>query len=133
MEEKAEIKQVSEREIWIGENKLYLDEDNIYYIVTVGDIDQKIAIAIKEATNKLDNMVEGKVRRLINLNKGGKQSVSARKTWKELAESENIGKIALFGLNPVARMVAAFGAGLFKKKDMRFFNTEEEARAWLKE
>ena len=39
MEEKAEIKQVSEREIWIGENKLYLDEDNIYYIVTVGDID----------------------------------------------------------------------------------------------
>ena len=58
MEEKAEIKQVSEREIWIGENKLYLDEDNIYYIVTVGDREEKentLAIRVR-GNRKLQNL-----------------------------------------------------------------------------
>ena len=31
----VEVKQVSEREIWVGENRLYLDEDNVLCIINI--------------------------------------------------------------------------------------------------
>ena len=133
MEDKpVEIKQVSEREIWIGENRLYLDVD-LLYIYLVGEMDDKTAVVMKEAYFKLNNMIDGKVDAIIDLNKVGKQSTVARKTWKELSENEKCGKLALFGMHPVARVVASFVMGVTKKKDMRFFKTKEDALAWLKE
>ena len=82
-EKPAEIKQVSEREIWVGESRYYLGEDNILYETLVGDQDERIALASKEATGKLHNMVEGKVRVLIDLNKAGRPSPKARKIGQE--------------------------------------------------
>ena len=122
-----------EREIWVGENRHYLGEDNILYVTVVGEVDEKVAIACREAAFKLMNIVEGKVNVLIDVNKAGKQSPEARKVWTELSEHEKFGKVALFGLHPVARVLASFVMGVSKKKDMRFFKTKEEALAWLKE
>ena len=134
MEEKVvEIKQVSEREIWVGENRLYLGEDNVLCITNTGEIDEKIAIEIKEAVLKLMNMVEGKVHTLTDLNKAGKTTSQARKVFQELAEHEKQGKNAFYGMHPVARVLASFFMGASKKKAMRFFKTKEEALAWLKE
>ena len=134
MEEKpVEIKQVSERESWVGENRLYLDEDNVLCVTNVGEIDEKIAIEIKEAVLKLMNMVEGKVHTLTDLNKAGKSTSQARKVFQELAEHEKQGKNAFYGMHLVARVLASFFMGISKKKDMRFFKTKEEARAWLRE
>ena len=48
-------------------------------------------------------------------------------------EDEKLVKIAIFGLNPVARVIASFIMGVAKKKDQRFFKTKEEALAWLKQ
>ena len=134
MEEKpVEIKQVSEKEIWVGEHRLYLGEDNINYITpSEGDMDEKRAIEASQASLRLMNMVQGKVNCLIDLNKAGQQSSGARKIWKEWSENEKTGKVALFGLHPVARVVASFFMGISQKKDMRFFKTREEALAWLK-
>ena len=122
-----------DREIRVGENRLYLGENNILYITNIGEIDEKTAIAIKEAVLNVANMVEGKVHTLTDLNKAGKTSPEARKVFKELAEQEKQGKVALFGMHPVARVLASFFMGISKKKDMRFFKTKEEALAWLKE
>ncbi len=122
-----------ERELWVGENRLYLGEDNIIYVTNIGEIDEKIAIAMKEAVLKLMNMVEGKKHTLTDLNKAGKTSLEARKVFKELAEHEKQGKNAFFGMHPVARVLASFFMGLSKKKDMRFFRSKGEALAWLKE
>jgi len=121
------------REIWVGENRLYLGEDNILYITNIGEIDEKTAIAMGEAVLKLVNMVEGKVCTLTDLNKAGKTSPEARKVFKELAEHEKQGKNAFFGIHPVAGVLASFFMGITKKKDMRFFKTKEEALVWLKE
>lgn len=132
MEEKVEIKEVSEREIWVGENRMYLGKDNIIYVTAGGESDEKIAIKCKEAMFNLINMVEGKANYLIDLNKAGKQSPESRKIWKELSEHEKAGKIAFFGLHLVARVLASFVMGLSKKKDSRFFETKEEALLWLK-
>jgi len=133
MEEKAEIREVSEREVWVEEERLCLGEDNIFYVTSDGAVDEKMAIKIKEITLKFMRMAEGKMHLLIDLNKAGKQSLEARKTWDELSEHEKCGKVALFGLHPVARVIASFAMGISKKKDMRFFKTKEDALAWLKE
>ncbi len=48
-----------DREIWVGENRFYLGEDNITYFFIVGELDENIAIACGEAFLKLINMGEG--------------------------------------------------------------------------
>ena len=84
MEEKpVEIKQVSEKEIWIGKSRFYLDDDNIIHSVIFGDIDENMAIAFDEASLKLMNMVEGKVNVLTDNNKAGKPISKARKIMQE--------------------------------------------------
>src|SRR3989339_691083 len=80
MKEKSEVRQVGEREIWVGESRFYLDEDNILYITSVGEFDDETAIANKKAFLKLLNMAKGNLKQLIDLNKSGKSSVQARKT-----------------------------------------------------
>lgn len=121
-----------EREIWVGENRLYID-DNIIGINIVGEVDDKMALTMKEAYLKLKNMIEDQNDILVDLDKAGKQSAGARKTWKVLNEYENTGKIAMFGMNPVARVIASFVKGVSSKEDIRFFKTKEEAFEWLKE
>jgi hypothetical protein len=122
-----------DREIRVGENRIYLGEDNVLYVTVFGEIDEKIAIAIKEADLKFKNMVEEKYDVLADMNKSGKHSSEARKIWKEMTEHEKTGKVAMFGMHPVARIIASFVMGVSKKKDMRFFKTKEEALLWLKE
>ena len=122
-----------EREIWIGENRVYLGEDNILYVTLSGEVDEETEIEINEACYKLLNMIEGKVKTLIDLNKAGKTSPGARKRQREISEHEKIGRVALCGMHPVARVVASFVMGVSSNKDMRFFNSKEEALAWLKE
>jgi len=133
MEEKAEIKQVSEREIWIGESRLYLGEDNILYINIVGESDEKTTVGMRTANNRLENMIKEKIDVLVDLNKAGKQSIESRKLGKELIEKERVRKIAFYGLNPVSRVLASFLIAVLQQKKSRFFNTKEEALAWLRE
>ena len=127
------MKDKKDREIRIGKNRLYLGEDNIQNITIMGEVDEKMEIRINEACYKLMNMVEGKVNTLVDLNKAGKTSPGARMRQKEISEHEKVGKVALFGLHPVAKVLASFFMGISKNKDMRFFKTKEEALAWLKE
>jgi len=132
-EKPVEIKRVSEREIWVGENRLYLGEDNIFYVTVCGEVDGKAAAAIREIDSKFKSTGEGTFHVLGDLNKAGKQSAEARKIWKEMTENDRTGKIAMCGMHPVARVLASFVMGISKKKDMRFFKTREEALSWLKE
>ena len=100
----------------------------------IGEKDEKIAIDFRDAFIRIANMVEGEVDLLIDANKAGQPSSKARKIIQEgVLKHEKTRKVALFGLNPVARVIASFAIGVAKKEDLRFFNSEEEALAWLKE
>ena len=124
-----------DREIRVGENRLYLGEDNILYETLVGEQDEKTVLAIHEASKRLRNRnkFEGKVNILADINRTGKASPGARKAGQEVLKDEGIGKVALFGVHPVARVLAAFILGIIRKKEVRFFKAKEEALAWLKE
>ena len=121
-----------DREIWIGESRFYLGKDNILYGTVVGEQSEELAIAIKETIDRLVNMVEGRMRMLLDINRAGQVSSGARKIGKETLEDEKVGKVAFVGLHPVARVIASFVIGVSRKKDMRFFRKKEEALAWLK-
>ncbi len=123
-----------DREIWVGKSRFYLSEDNIIYCKeTTIDKDEKIAHLEIDALFKLANLIEGKVNILIDINEAGKPSSGARKVFQKAIEYDKFGKIAVFGMNPVARVMASFIIGATKKKDFSFFKTKEDALKWLKE
>ena len=132
-EKKVEVKQVSEREIWVGENRIYFGEDNILYETLIGKHDLETVIAIQDATDILKTLARGKINILVDLNKTVQPTSQARKAGKEKLENKEYGKIALFGMHPVARVIASFLMGVTKKEDMRFFKTKDDALSWLKE
>ncbi len=121
-----------DRETSVGQNRFYLGDDNIIYFTLVGEHEEKRALACKGAFLKLVGVAEGKVNALGDLTGIRKQSPEARAVWKELNEHEKVGKIALIGLNPVARVIASFVMGISNKKDLRLFGSRNEALGWLK-
>lgn len=133
MKEKSiKIRRISEQEVYVGKNRLFLD-GNIINFINVGDIDENTANIIDDISRKLVENVIGKFHMLVDLNKGGKISPKARGIFQKSANDENAGKTALFGLHLVARVLALFFINITNKKDIRFFKTQQEALKWLKE
>ena len=118
-------------EIWAGENRFYLGEDDIMYVELVGEYDLHSALALRDAFLKLLSIVEGKINIFVDNSRSGKPSQEARKIFTEMIRHEKCGKIAVFGLNPVTRVIASFVLG--NSKSTHIFKAKEEALAWLKE
>lgn len=126
-----EYQEISDKEIWNGENKSFLILENIIYVIAVGEQTDELAKAQKQANLKLASHIKGKVNYLIDLNKCGKNSPEAREIWKELGDDDNTDRVAIFGLHPVAKVLASFVTRVTKKNNQRFFSTKEEAVIWL--
>jgi len=129
---KAELQQISEKEFRVGNNKVFLLEDDIIYIEAYGEQTDEIAFAHLNHNEILVKQLSGKINYLVNLNDAGKSSPKARRIWQELSEAETTNKTALFGMHPVAKLLASFVIGVTKRKNMRFLNSREEAVNWLK-
>lgn len=131
----AEIRvmHLNEREFVVEENRAFLDENNIQNLILVGDTDEFVTKELVHGLKKISRNVEGKVHTLVDLNRAGKASTEMRKVGRQLIEEERTGKVALYGLHPVARVLASFIIGLTQKSDIRFFKTREEAYTWLLE
>jgi hypothetical protein len=131
MSKKLEIKYVSEKEMWVGGNKTILTDQNILHIIATGEQTTELALLQKEISYKLIELAQGKINFLIDLNNAGKNSPEAREIWNQLGEDERTNKVAIFGLNPVARVLANFVIGTSKNNKQRFFKTQEEAMTWF--
>lgn len=70
---------------------------------------------------------------LIDLHQSTEFSSAARKVWVEFLQNDKIKKTALFGGNVFVKTLATFVIAATGRKDIKFFNTEEEALAWFKE
>lgn len=129
-----EVKQISEKEIWIGINKILLIEENIIYVTAIGEQTTELAISYVESFLSLTSKLHGGIKYLIDLNKCGKNSPEARLIWEKIGGQKDTIKVALFGLNPVARVIASFVTGRISQNNkMLFFNTKEQAMNWLME
>jgi hypothetical protein len=127
---KDKMNQGNRQELWVGKNKVSLDSNRIVHQVLMGDISKESANDIVQATFQLAKNVD-KINILIDLNKSGQPSAEARKSFLRTTENSRIDKIALWGLHPVARVLASFVLGISRNKNMRFFRTKEEALKWL--
>jgi hypothetical protein len=133
MSGKVEINRISDTEFTIGGNKTVLSGNNLIHVIAQGEQTDEIAIAQKELITELFHQDDGKYTFLIDLNKCGKSSPLARSIWNDLGANERVHKTAIFGMHPVARVLASFVLGLSNKNNPRFFWTEEESRKWLAE
>lgn len=70
---------------------------------------------------------------IIDLHQSTEFSSAARKVWVGFLQNDKIKKTALFGGNLFVKTLATFVIAATGKKDIRFFNSEEEANAWIKE
>lgn len=121
------------KEIKVGKSKIYLIDDNIICFIPVGDHDENTAIKVSYAIFELEKTVKEKAHILIDLTDAGRLSSKARKIYQANSNRENAGKSAMFGLNPVARVIASFIMTGFKTNSkINFFTTKESALNWLK-
>lgn len=125
------IKNISESEIWVEANKTYLLPGNIFYVISEGKQTEEMAIAHRLVCHQMSKLVTGKVNYLIDLNNCGKNEPGARLIWSQISDEENTNKVALFGMHPVARVLASFVMGITNRNNQRFFKTKEEAVNWL--
>lgn len=121
------------REIWVGKNKLYLGEDNVLYVSLVGDINEKAVQTLEKASFEIRSGVKEQVNVLVDLNKIGKPTPKARKKGQDILKKEGFGKIAFFGIHPVAQVIASFFMGATQKKDILSFKNKEKALKWINE
>lgn len=69
---------------------------------------------------------------IIDTSRLGKASSAARRIFAELAREPRIGRSALIGVNRYVRVLAGFLGKATGRGNFRFFDSEEEAVAWLK-
>ncbi len=127
-----EVKKISDREFVVGNSRISLLEGNIVCVAVVGNIDAEMAIALNETTLKLMNMIEGKVHVITDNNRAGKPSSKALRIMQNFIMHDKYGKLAIFGLSPVSRVLANFFICFSKKKNICYMKTKEEAFAWIK-
>jgi len=123
-----------ERDVYVGKNRLQLLDENILAITIVGEVDIETAVKCKTVAYKfMDIVARDKMKTLIDLTQSAQQPSESRKLVKEIWNDDRTGKVAIFGLNPVAKAVASFVIGATQKEDIHFFKTKEDALVWLKE
>ena len=122
-----------EKLVYVGKNRFEFLDDDILFITIEGEVDKETAIKCKEVSYRFFEMANGQMKSLVDLTRATKQPPESRRIVQEVWNDQGRGKVALFGLNPVARVVASFVIGSVDKKDLKFFKTKEEALSWLKE
>jgi hypothetical protein len=132
MSEEVKLVEIGNNNYQIGENKISIPEPNILFIESIGNQTDEVAKVYYDFYLKLTNNIEGKMHVVVDINNSKKSSTQARRTWKALSELEQTGKVALFGLHPVAKVLATFVMRITNKNDISFFKTKEEAFAWVK-
>ncbi len=117
-----------------NDNEVFIDtKNNIYCVIARGLQTVDIANAHIYLAEKIFDNSSQKLSFFINVNECGKNSPEARNTWKYLTEHDKTKKVAIFGIHPVAKVIAYFVIGtLIKKKKIKFFDNEEKALEWIK-
>ncbi len=123
---------MNDREIRAGKQRFFLGKDNILRVTIVGEIDKKTALEMGKAFQRFQRGEEGPMDIFVDNSRSGKPLTNARTEIRRMVENDSVGKIAVFGANPVAKVISNFVIGMCGKKDMRIFDTREEAFRWLR-
>ncbi len=112
-------------------NELRCEEGILVYRLCVA-VDEKEAQRLDEAGRVFLERGEAD-RILIDIRRSTDFSSAARRRWVAFLKNPAIKKAAIFGGSTFIRTLATFVIGASGRKNVRFFATEQEARAWLHE
>jgi len=119
-----------------GEYKIWWDEKNcIGRIFVSGEIQIEESLKITKESIKIAEQYGKKKGWLINAVKVTKPifSLRLRKIMAEAKKVMSFGKVAVVCTSTVLRVTMSFVLVAVRKKNVKFFKTEEEALKWLKE
>jgi hypothetical protein len=114
---------------------LHMDDDNILWIFP-SDIGKELEAALEEfAKSFLKTATETEpLHILMDSRDAGKPTARARKTFAKLGRDPRIGKCAVVGgIERYSRVMAGLINRAVGRNNIRFFQSEEKAIAWLKE
>ena len=114
--------------------QLSMRDDGILQSTLTGDMSDKDAKAYREdMVSFLEATTEAEpLHALIDSSRLGKMSPASRKAVVEVSRDPRLGKAAVVGANRYARVLGSFIMKATERDHIRFFDSEEEALAWLK-
>ena len=116
-------------------HEIKMGDDGILQVKMVGDVDQEgWAAYAQDIASILDTLPETEtVHFLVDLRQMGKSSLAARKDSLDIFRNPDprIGKSALVGANRYIQVLGSFVMSAAGRDDFRFFDSEDEALAWL--
>jgi hypothetical protein len=115
--------------------KMWMRDDGILRIQLDDDLVNELDKFTQEFTTYLDAATEKSPLYTFTTSSGsgGKLPSAVRKMFAELNRDPRLGKSATIGLDRYTRVLAGFVLKATGRNNIRFFDTEEEALAWLKE
>ena len=114
--------------------ELGIRDDGIARLATIGDQGKE---DVENLRKHLEALVEAATEAepmglIVDSSRSGKTSSAARKLYVELGRDSRFGKTALLGARRYSRLLATFIAKATGRDNIGFFDSEEEALAWLK-
>lgn len=114
-------------------HQLQFASDGILRLTFIGDTDRRGAekLVMDFAPFLEQATVDKPLLILWDDTRGGKASSDVRKVYADLNRDPRIGKVAIFGAQRYGRVLGEFVLKLTGRNNVRFFDNETEARAWL--
>lgn len=110
-----------------------LEEDNIVHVVMFGDDDDETATRfIDDIKSIFDKEPKQRFNGLIDLTNAGTSTPRATKIFASILSDKQVNKVALIGAGGIPRAFAELTIKFARKELVQFFDTREEALAWLK-
>ena len=114
--------------------KIFPQEDDLIHIQFIGDFDDVDAIEYEkelETHQSKADMQGKKLNCYVDGSKFKSFSVEARRSQARLNADPRIGNIAVTGASRIVRIMAQFVLIASGRKNIRIFNTKDEAMEWL--
>jgi hypothetical protein len=114
-------------------HQLQLESEGILRLTFIGDTDRRGAEQlVADFTPFLDQATaDNPLLILWDDTRGGKAGSDVRKVYADFNRDPRIGKVAIFGALRYGRVLGDFVLKLTGRENVRFFDTEADARAWL--
>lgn len=114
-------------------HQLQLEGGNVLRLTFMGDTDRHGAekLVADFAPFLAQATTENPWRILWDDTRGGKTTSEVRKVYADLNRDPRIGRVAIFGAQRYGRVLGEFVLKLTGRDNVRFFDNEAEARAWL--
>jgi hypothetical protein len=115
-------------------HKLEMCDDGILRLAFIGDQDEKDMEAFQQDFAPFLEAVteEEPLRIFTDSSQSGKFTSAARKTFLTLNRNPKIGRTAILGASRYTRVLAGLVLKATRRDNIRFFDSETEALAWLK-